>query len=95
MSVFLLIDSRLAPQTIDLNFIDFLGINSIPFIILFTKADKLAVSQLKLRLAKYQEQLKANWEELPGFIVTSSVKRRGRNEMLNYIRETNELWKKG
>ncbi len=94
MSVFLLIDSRLSPQPIDINFIDFLGINSISFIILFTKTDKLSANQLKIKISKYRAQLRSTWEELPEIIISSAAKNTGREEILNYIDRSNKLWKK-
>lgn len=94
MSLFLLIDSRIPPQQIDLNFIDLLGINQIPFVLLFTKSDKLSKNQLDSSLTAYKKQLQNSWEELPELIVTSSVNKTGREEILNYIEKSNKLWKK-
>ncbi|MDX2444404.1 MAG: ribosome biogenesis GTP-binding protein YihA/YsxC [Bacteroidales bacterium] len=94
MCLFLLIDSRLAPQKNDLTFIDFLGSNSIPFVILFTKTDKIKPRQVDQNLENYKNQLKNSWEKIPTFIVTSTVNKKGREEILDFIEETNNLWKK-
>ena len=94
MCLFLLIDSRLVPQKNDLTFIDFLGSNSIPFVILFTKTDKIKPRQVDQNLENYKNQLKNSWEKIPTFIVTSTVNKKGREEILDFIEETNNLWKK-
>lgn len=94
MSLFLLIDSRLPPQKNDLSFIDFLGLNSIPFVILFTKTDKIKPKQVDLNLNNYKVHLKQTWEIIPTFIASSIVNKTGRKEILDFISETNKLWKK-
>lgn len=94
MSLFLLIDSRLPPQKNDLSFIDFLGSNSIPFVILFTKTDKIKPKQIDLNLNNYKDHLKQTWEIIPTFIASSIVNKTGRKEILDFISETNKLWKK-
>lgn len=94
MCLFLLIDSRLTPQKNDLTFIDFLGSNSIPFVILFTKTDKIKPRQIDQNLKNYKNQLKNSWEKIPTFIATSTVNKKGREEILDLIEETNNLWKK-
>ncbi len=94
MSLFLLIDSRISPQQIDLNFIDLLGINQIPFVIVFTKSDKLSKPQLESNLNSYKKQLLNSWEDLPEIIVSSSINKTGREEILSYIGKSNKLWKK-
>lgn len=88
--LFLLIDSRLAPQPIDLAFIDWLGENGIPFALVFTKADKLSGSKLKGNLDGYLKKLSEQWEELPPYFVTSSETRMGREAVLNYIEQINK-----
>lgn len=90
-NLFLLIDSRHKPQKIDLDFMDWLGENSVPFSIVFTKADKLTPTAAKKQIASYCEQLLEKWEELPPVFKTSSEDRRGRNELLDYIEELNHL----
>ena len=84
-NLFVLIDSRLEPQQIDLDFIDWLGQSSIPFSIIFTKSDKLSNKQLMENLAAYKNKLLETWESLPPIFVTSSEKGVGRDEVLDYI----------
>ena len=87
--LFLLIDSRHSPQKIDLEFIEWLGENGVPFAIVFTKADKLTRSQLHANIEGYKASLLEQWEELPPVFVTSSEHVTGRAELLNYIDEIN------
>lgn len=88
--LFVLVDSRLEPQKIDLEFIEWLGENSIPFGIIFTKADKSKLGKLKSNISSYLKKLKEQWEELPPYFITSSENRTGREELLNYIEEINK-----
>lgn len=83
--LFVLVDIRHEPQKIDLEFIRFLGRNGIPFGIVFTKADKLSADRAASRLALYKRVLSAEWEELPPLFVTSSEKKQGREEVLDFI----------
>lgn len=85
VNVFLLIDVRHDPQKIDLEFMEWLGENGVPFSIVFTKADKLTPSKAKQNVAKYLNQLTEQWEELPPHFITSSEKRTGKDELLDYI----------
>ncbi len=87
--LFVLVDSRLEPQKIDLEFIEWLGENGIPFAIVFTKADKQNTGKTKANVARYLETLQQQWEELPPYFVTSSEKKTGRQELLGYIEEIN------
>ncbi|MCD7816457.1 MAG: ribosome biogenesis GTP-binding protein YihA/YsxC [Bacteroides sp.] len=87
--LFVLVDSRLEPQKIDLEFIEWLGENGIPFAIVFTKADKQSTGKTKANVARYLETLQQQWEELPPYFVTSSEKKTGRQELLGYIEEIN------
>ena len=89
-AVFVLIDCRLKPQQIDLEFIEWLGENEIPFSIVFTKSDKLSAKQLKENISAYKNRLLEEWEELPPVFVTSADKREGRDELLDYIEEINK-----
>lgn len=89
-NLFLLIDSRLEPQKIDLEFMDWLGENGVPFSIVFTKADKLKGGKLGGNIASYLRKLRENWEELPPHFISSSESRLGRKEILNYIEEINK-----
>ena len=87
---FVLVDSRHDPQKIDLDFMQFLGENQIPFCIVFTKADKLGSSQLNKQITAYKKKLLNFWEELPMNFVTSSSTGMGRDEFLNFIDQVNE-----
>lgn len=89
-SLFVLIDSRHAPQKIDTTFIEWLGENGVPFAIIFTKADKSKQSQLNANLNAYLTHLKEQWEELPPYFITSSETGRGREELLSYIEQINQ-----
>ena len=88
--VFTLVDVRLEPQKIDLEFINWLGQSSIPFSIVFTKADKLNVTKVQSNIAAYKRTLSETWEEMPPMIVTSSESRLGRDELLDYIESINK-----
>lgn len=83
--LFVLVDARLEPQKIDLEFIRFLGGHGVPFGIVFTKADKLSKAQLDRSMGAYKTTLSEEWEELPQFFVTSAEKGRGRDEILDFI----------
>lgn len=88
-NLFLLIDSRHAPQKIDIEFMDWLGENEVPFSIVFTKLDKLGVNAGKLKIEEYKKVLLERWEELPPIFATSSEDGRGRDEILDYIEQIN------
>lgn len=90
-NLFVLIDSRHEPQKIDLEFFEWLGNNSIPFAIIFTKADKLKGGRLKTSVANYLRELRKQWEELPPYFVTSAEDRVGRSELLDYIEHINNV----
>lgn len=83
--VFVLIDSRLDPQKIDLEFINWLGENGVPFALVFTKADKQSVNKGQQNMAKFRKVMKKTWEELPIFFLTSSETGLGREELTEYI----------
>lgn len=89
-NLFLLLDSRHDPQKIDLEFINWLGENGVPFAIIFTKIDKLSKSRVTENTSKYLEKLKETWEELPPVFYTSSEHKIGREEVLGYIDEINK-----
>lgn len=89
VNVFVLIDIRLEPQKIDLEFMEWLGTSQIPFSIVFTKADKLTPNKAKVNVEAYKKQLLETWEELPPVFITSAEKRQGREELLDYIDEIN------
>lgn len=90
-NLFLLIDSRHAPQKIDLEFMDFLGENGVPFSLVFTKMDKQSSAAGAHQVAAYLEKLLERWEELPPVFKTSSTDGRGKIEILDYIEELNKL----
>ena len=93
MNAFLLIDLRHKPQIIDLNFMQWLGANQIPFSLVFTKADKLKPKVLEKNIKDYTNEMLAKaWEELPPVFVTSSLQRTGEEELLNYIYQLNSLF---
>ncbi|MBP5680347.1 MAG: YihA family ribosome biogenesis GTP-binding protein [Bacteroidales bacterium] len=91
----LLIDSRHEPQRIDLEFMEMLATNGIPFAIIFTKLDKLSNRQWQNNLKAYKARLEQDWEELPPIFATSAEKGIGREEILNYINDINNSLKNG
>ena len=91
--LFVLVDSRHEPQAIDLAFIEWLGENGVPFAIVFTKADKLTNGKVKDNVNKYLKKLTEQWEELPPHFVSSSEKKTGRQEILDYIDSINRSLK--
>ena len=93
VNVFVLVDVRLEPQNIDIEFINWLGQSSIPFSIVFTKADKLPVTRVQSNVAAYKRKLSETWEEMPPMFITSSEKRDGRDELLDYIDSINKQLK--
>lgn len=90
-NLFVLVDSRHEPQNIDLEFIEFLGENGVPFSIVFTKGDKLSHGKLKGNIQAYLKRLSQEWEELPPYFVTSSESKMGREELLAYIEQINQM----
>lgn len=89
VNVFVLVDIRLEPQQIDLEFIDWLGQSGVPFAIVFTKADKLTANKANQSVEAYQKKLLETWEELPPMFLTSAEKKQGRDEVLDYIDRIN------
>ena len=87
--LFVLIDSRLEPQKIDLEFMEWLGENGVPFVMIFTKADKLSATQRLKCIDDYHKVMLETWETTPMAFMTSSEKRLGREEVLDYIDELN------
>lgn len=83
--VFVLIDVRLPPQPIDLEFLNWLAEGEMPFVIVFTKADKLSSSQVESQVALFNKTLSEQWEELPEFFITSATTKQGRLEILRFI----------
>ncbi|MCQ2224930.1 MAG: ribosome biogenesis GTP-binding protein YihA/YsxC [Paludibacteraceae bacterium] len=90
VNLFVLVDSRLEPQQIDIEFMEFLGVNNVPFSIVFTKADKMSRSKLNESLQAYKAKLEEQWEELPPIFVTSSETGLGKEELLDYIDSINQ-----
>ena len=90
ISAFLLIDFRHKPQNLDLEFMSWLGENFIPFSIIFTKSDKLKEKEIKGNTSNYIKRLEEDWEEVPKYFITSSEKKIGKDELLNYIDEINQ-----
>ncbi len=85
--VFLLVDSRHTPQTIDLNFVQQLGEWQVPFVLVFTKADKPRTTELQSNIATFKRAMKKDWSQLPPMFVTSATDKRGRDEILDYIED--------
>ena len=93
VSMFVLVDSRIEPQKIDLEFIDHLGELQMPFSIIFTKVDKIKDIELQRNLQAYKEKLAEEWDEMPNIFITSSEKEVGKDDVLNYIDGLNEQLK--
>ena len=87
MNIFVLIDSRIEPQQIDLEFMGWCGEKGLPFAIIFTKADKLTANKQAQNVAFYKKEMLKNWEELPPIFLTSSESKKGRDEVLEYVDE--------
>ena len=90
--LFLLIDLRISPQKIDLEFMEYCAVKKIPFIICFTKADKIKKREVESKVTEYQNKLKETWEEMPFHFVTSSISKVGCDEVLIFIRDQNKLF---
>lgn len=90
VSAFVLVDIRHEPQPIDLEFMQWLGENSIPFSIIFTKADKLKPKAIDNHIDTYKSILLETWEEMPNYFITSSSKDLGKDDVLNYIEQLND-----
>jgi len=91
INLFVLIDSRHEPQAKDTEFMEWLGINEIPFSIIFTKADKLTKQKLANNMKVYEEEILKKWEEMPPYFISSSSTNQGKEEILSYIEETNKM----
>lgn len=89
-NLFVLIDCRIEPQQVDLEFLQWLGESNIPFSIVFTKADKLSRTRLNENITAYLQRLSQDWDPLPPYFVTSSETRLGREEVLQYIETINQ-----
>lgn len=93
VNAFVLVDIRHEPQKIDLEFMQWLGENAIPFAIIFTKADKLTEKQIQEHVTSYSEILLQQWEEMPPYFITSSENRLGKEDLLSYIETINQSLK--
>lgn len=91
VNLFVLVDSRHAPLAVDMEFMSYLGEQGIPFSIIFTKADKLSKRQLKTNIEIYKEKLLKQWEEVPPYFISSSSSYQGKEEILEYINQTNKM----
>ncbi len=91
--VFLLVDARLDPQQNDLDMVQWLGENGIPFCITFTKSDKLRGPKVDSNVAQFKRKLKETWDQLPTMFITSSETSKGRDEVLGFIEKVNSQWK--
>lgn len=92
MTVFVLVDSSIPPQKIDLEFIYKLGLNEIPFSIIFTKTDRASKSKININIEDFKKQMQEKWEELPEMFYSSATKKNGKEEILKYIEKTNMLF---
>ena len=93
LCLMVLIDSRLEPQKIDLEFMDWCGEKNVPFIMVFTKIDKLSKKKIADNIAHYKEEMGKHWDALPECFYTSAEKKMGREELLSFIEKTNKLFK--
>ncbi len=92
--LFVLIDSRIPPQPIDLEFLEWVGKNEVPFAIVFTKSDKMNRNGLQKHFDAFCEKFLRQWEELPPYFFTSSIKKEGREDLLSYIDSLNKAFRK-
>ena len=86
--LFVLVDCRLEPQQIDVDFMNWLGDKEVPFAIIFTKADKLGKNKLSSNIANYQKELFSYWAELPPMLISSATKETGKEEILDFIKQS-------
>ena len=90
VNTFVLVDVRLEPQAVDLEFMNWLGVSGVPFAIVFTKADKLSVQKVNMNVEAYKKKMLETWEEMPPYFITSAEKGNGRDEVLDYIEQINK-----
>lgn len=90
LCTFILIDSRLEPQKVDLEFIDWVGQSGVPICLIFTKADKQSLNKTQATVAQMKKALLKSWEEMPQYFITSAENKTGREEVLNFIAEVSE-----
>lgn len=89
---FILVDSRLEPQASDMELMAWMGASQLPFVISFTKMDKLKKSQTEKNISKYKDRLLENWEELPPMFFSSATDSRGKDEILEFIDKQNQMY---
>ena len=90
VNTFVLVDVRLEPQAVDLEFMNWLGVSGVPFAIVFTKADKLSAQKVNMNVEAYKKKMLETWEEMPPYFITSAEKGNGRDEVLDYIEQINK-----
>ncbi len=90
LTLFILIDIRLEPQPIDIDFIDWVGKKEIPLALVFTKSDKISKQQIVNSVERFKRELRKSWGELPLIFISSAEKKNGRDEILHFIEETNK-----
>lgn len=89
INTFVLVDSRLKPQKLDLEFMKWMSVHNLPFTLIFTKSDKISKNELAANLANFRAEMLVHWETMPPYIITSSVDGRGREEILSQIEQYN------
>ena len=92
LNIFVLIDCRIEPQPIDIEFINWLGTSQLPFTIVFTKSDKLSLHKLEVNVEKFKAVLLKSWEELPLMIISSATTGKGKEDVLDLIESTNKIF---
>ena len=92
MCTFVLIDSRIPPQLIDLEFMEWMAENELPFCIVFTKTDKLKSLEFKKNMGFYSNKLSENWDQLPTIFISSATKNTGKTEIIEFVNNTNKLF---
>lgn len=95
LCICVLLDIRLEPQKIDLEFMEWMGNQELPFAMIFTKADKLGKTVIQKNIAAYQKKMLETWEVMPPYIVTSSETKLGKEELVKFIQKTNKLFYSG
>lgn len=94
LCLMVLLDSRLKPQAVDVDFMNWLGENNIPFVMVFTKIDKLSKKQFADNMATYKEEMEKTWDEMPQCFYTSAEKKEGREGLMDLITEANKQFSK-
>jgi GTP-binding protein len=95
LCICVLIDIRLEPQKIDLDFMEWMGNEELPFAMIFTKADKLGKTVIQKNVAAYEKKMLETWEVMPPYIITSSETKQGKDELVKFIEKTNKLFFSG